>query len=93
MLVTNSKQYSYIRKAYAWPRMINIGLKYINDIFTYVLKFDKIIVSWAVFTKGGRKKSQYLKKIPVIPNPSSKFTLQNSKHIYILHGYTIINKY
>ena len=62
MLVTNSKQHSYIRKAYAWPRMLNIGLKYINDIFTYVLKFDKIIVSWAVFTKGGRKKSQYLKK-------------------------------
>ena len=42
--------------------MLNIGLKYINNIFIYVLKFDKIIVSWAVFTKGGRKKSQYLKK-------------------------------
>ena len=75
--------------------MLNIGLKYINNIFIYVLKFDKIIVSWAVFTKGGRKKSQYLKKkkIPVIPNPSSKFTLQNSEHIDTLHGYTIINKY
>lgn len=88
MLVTNSKQHSYIRKAYAWPHMLNIELKYINDIFTYVLKFDKIIVSWAVFIKGGRKKSEYLKKYP-----SSKFTLQNSEHIYTLYGYTIINKY
>ena len=42
--------------------MLNIELKYFNDIFTYVLKFDKIIVSWAVFIKGGRKKSEYLKK-------------------------------
>ena len=63
MLATNSKQHSYVRKAYSWPHMLNIGLKYINDIFTHVLKFDKIIVSWAVVTKGGRKKLEYLNQL------------------------------